>query len=449
MNNRECTEKFCVIGAGAAGLVASKCLKNWEIPFDVIESACDVGGLWRYDKTGSPMYKNTHLISPKQIQAFSDFPMPGHYPDFPNHTLVLEYLCSYANNFGLYEHIEFNLSVEKIEKAGKFWDVRLSNGQSRRYRGVILASGYHNHPKYPKYHGNFNGKILHSKDYKIPQQLSNYRVLIVGAGQSAMDIVVESAINAKQTFHSTRRGFLCIPKYLFGKPTELLLQKELPLLNNLPLQKFFKLFLILVSALLNLQGVSPKKCKIPDFDFSKGFIIPNIDHQIYRYYLHGDIIHKPNVKELKGDKVLFEDGSEEYVDIIIYATGYDVSFPFIENSLLNWKDNVSVPHLYLHIFHPEYDNIFVIGMVHPLGAHWTVFEYQSQLVAGYIKAKENNSHKFNEFNRIKKYYLPDMRGGLEINTPEKHPLLVDKMHYLKFLKQLINNLLDEKNAWEN
>lgn len=442
MDFHECIDKLCVIGAGAAGLVTSKNLKNSGIRFDVIEAAQDVGGLWLYDKPGSPMYKNTHLISPKQAQAFSDFPMPENYPDFPNHRLVLDYLRSYAKHFNLYEHIQFNTSVKRVEKAGEFWDITLSSGQTRRYGGVIIASGYHNSPRYPEYPGKFNGIIIHSQAYKNPEQLRNRRVLVVGAGQSAMDILAESAVNANQTFHSTRRGFICIPKYFLGHPTEILIQKELPFITALPLKKFLKFFLMLVSALLKLQGASPQRCNLPKLDFSKGVVIPNIDHHVYRYYIQGDIKHKTNIKELKENKVLFDDDSEEYIDMIVYATGYSISFPFIEKKLINWREDSSHPHLYLHIFHPRDDNIFVIGMVHPLGSHWHVFDYQSQLITAYLRAKRRDTGRAKKFEETEKAMQMDLCNGLKVYNSQNHPLVIDKLQYIRILKKLIQFLSD-------
>ncbi len=86
----------CIIGAGAAGLAAAKSLKEHSIPFEVIERAPDVGGIWDASLPGSPVYRSAHLISSKPLTEFPDFPMPRDYPDYPNHARVLRYLRSYA-----------------------------------------------------------------------------------------------------------------------------------------------------------------------------------------------------------------------------------------------------------------------------------------------------------------------------------------------------------------
>src|SRR4029079_8739139 len=103
----------------------------------------------------------------------------------------------------------------------------------RRYGGVIICNGHNWDPKYPDFPGTFNGVSLHACQYKTPDLLRDMRVLVVGAGNSGCDIAVESAQNAKITFHSTRRGYYYNPKYSFGRPSaqvnELLLKLHVPL----------------------------------------------------------------------------------------------------------------------------------------------------------------------------------------------------------------------------
>ncbi len=102
------------------------------------------------------------------------------------------------------------------------------------------------------------------------------------------------------------------------------------------------------------------------------------------YYVgHGGIIPKPEVAELCGNHVRFKDGSEERVEVIIYATGYNIVFPFMDKKYLNWKNNR--PHLYLNIFHPEYDNLFVAGLIQPDSGQWGLVDYQIKLIAKFIR----------------------------------------------------------------
>ena len=200
---------------------------------DVIESADQVGGNWYYGQKSSSVYQSAHLISSKRLTEFTDYPMPADYPEYPSHVQAWEYLRSYTRHFRLDEVIELNRSVDWIEPAGVGWSVRLSGGEVRQYAGVVIASGHHSDPRIPELPGRFSGITLHSSEYKTPDVLRGRRVLVVGAGNSGCDIAVESAQNAAATFHSLRRGYHYLPKFLFGQPTdqcgEKLLRWRLPL----------------------------------------------------------------------------------------------------------------------------------------------------------------------------------------------------------------------------
>ena len=225
--------KYCIVGAGSAGLTVAKNLLAAGLPFDCLEREDEVGGNWYYGKPHSAVYRSTHLISSKPLTEYTDYPMPAEYPDYPSHEQVWEYLRSYARRFDLYKHIEFGTAVERIEPADGLWQVTLTGGQRRTYRGVVIANGHNWDPQRPQYPGHFDGLTLHSAEYKTPEVLAGRRVLVVGAGNSGCDIAVESAQNATATFHSVRRGYHYVPKYFRGIPadqwSEFLLRLRLPL----------------------------------------------------------------------------------------------------------------------------------------------------------------------------------------------------------------------------
>ncbi|MGH7452657.1 MAG: flavin-containing monooxygenase, partial [bacterium] len=209
-------------------------------------------------------------------------------------------------------------------------------------------------PKYPNYPGRFGGLTLHSAQYKTPAVRRDKRVLVVGAGNSGCDIAVEAAQNAVQTFHSTRRGYYYVPKYFFGKPADQIGEVSLKLRVPLPIRRAIN------TLLLKMVAGTPEKFGLPKPDHKLFETHPIVNLQMLYYAGHGDIIPKPDVAELRRDHVRFKDGSEERVEVIIYATGYNIVFPFMDKKYLNWKSNR--PHLYLNIFHPEYDNLFVAGL---------------------------------------------------------------------------------------
>lgn len=431
--------RYCIIGAGTSGLAAAKNLKQHGIPCDVFEKLDDVGGNWYYGQPGSSVYKSTHLISSKPGTEYTDFPMPKDYPDYPNHWQVHEYIKNYARHFGLYELITFNTSVERVEPitAGRdgatpLWQVTLSNGETRRYGGIIICNGHNWDPKWPNYPGHFDGLVLHSCQYKTPDVLADKRVLVVGAGNSGCDIAVESAQNAKITFHSTRRGYYYNPKYTFGKPSdqvnELLLRLHVPLI----LQRW--IYSIILKLLIGL----PQDYGLPKPDHKFFETHPIVNQLIYYYVAQGDIKPKPDVQELRGDRVLFKDGSEEPIDVIIYATGFNITFPFIDKVHLNWQDGK--PRLYWHVFHPHYDNLFVIGLIQPDSGQWGLVDYQSQAVAKFICATQNNPVKADMMRRLKATAEQPRNRNIKYVESTRHYVEVEHFGYREHFKKLIRRL---------
>lgn len=414
----------CIIGAGAAGLATAKTLRHHGIGFEVLEQADCVGGIWA-GKPGSPLCKNTHAISPKSVQAFSDLPMPEHFPDFPHHSLINSYLQSYAEHHGLLEHIRFNAKVEKVEKCGDGWTVQLQDGSQRRYRDLILASGDHHAPNIPNYPGTFNGEIRHSKDYGGPDSLKGKRVLVVGAGQSALDILCDAAIVADKVFHSTRRAFICAPRYLFGRPFEELQDKPPPfigsIVHRLPLHRLVRLTAWISGMAMYLNGLSNRKLGLPALRGASEAIGVAVDQKIYSLYTQGDIRHKPGIRRLVPDGAEFEDGTTENFDALVYATGYKVHYPFIGKQALNWQEPGPHPLLYRHIFHPDDPHLFVIGMIRPIGAHWLVFERQAALVATYLLAREQGSSAEFDLQRQRRAAQP---------SPGEIGFMVNKYRYI-------------------
>jgi cation diffusion facilitator CzcD-associated flavoprotein CzcO len=426
------TNKYCIVGAGSSGLAAAKNLKAHNIPFDVIEAEDDVGGNWYYGKPRSSVYRSTHLISSKPLTEYTDFPMPSHYPDFPSHAQVWEYLRSYARAFGLYETIQFNTSVEKIEKENGDWEVTLSNQQTRRYRGVIIANGHNWDPKYANYPGRFDGITLHSAQYKTPDVLRDKRVLVVGAGNSGCDIAVESAQNAARTYHSIRRGYYYVPKYFFGKPADQIGEVSLKWRVPLPLRRAFN------TLLLKMVVGMPQKFGLPKPDHQLFETHPIVNSQMLYYAGHGDIIPKPDVAELCGNYVRFKDGSEEQIEVIVFATGFNIAFPFLDKKYLNWKNNR--PNLFLNIFHPQYDNLFVAGLIQPDSGQWGLVDYQTQLIAKFILAQENYPAKADKFRQLKAGPQPNLSSGIKYIDSTRHYVEIEHFSYRQRLKKLIKKL---------
>src|SRR5919106_4148727 len=214
-------DKVCIIGAGSSGLAAAKTFKERGIPFDCLEREADIGGLWNEETGTGVVYDTAYLVSSRKYTGFDDYPIPEEYPTYPSHRETLAYLRAYAMNFDILDRIEFNANVERVERAEDGWSVKIAGEERPRfYRAVVIANGHHHVPRMPNIAGTFTGEIMHSRDYRSVKQLADKRVIVVGSGNSGSDIVVDATSVAQRVYLSMRRGTYFVPKFLFGRPMD-------------------------------------------------------------------------------------------------------------------------------------------------------------------------------------------------------------------------------------
>ncbi|MFO0808920.1 MAG: NAD(P)-binding domain-containing protein [Gemmataceae bacterium] len=372
--------KVCIIGAGSSGIVAAKTLHERGIPFDCFEKGSGVGGLWRYENDNgvAVAYQSLHINTSRHKMQFSDFPMPSHYPDFPHHTQIAQYFDSYVDHFGCRDRITFQTAVQHVQPlADGTFQVHTADrtGQRRsgEYRAVLVANGHHWHPRLPTVPGHFSGQTLHASRYRSPNDMVGKRVLVVGLGNSGCDIACEVSRVAERTFLAVRRGAHIIPKYLFGKTLDRLAPPWM--WRYLP----FGVFQWLFGTALRLAQGRLTKFRLPQPAHHVLEQHPTISSDLLNLIGHGQIQVKPNVKALAGSQVCFEDDSVEPVDVIVYATGYDIKMPFLDPQVFDTAENEV--RLYKLVAHPQYRGLYFIGLVQPWGAIMPLAEEQSRWVA--------------------------------------------------------------------
>jgi cation diffusion facilitator CzcD-associated flavoprotein CzcO len=374
----------CIIGAGSSGIAAAKALHERGIPFDCFEKSDRVGGNWVFgNKNGmSSAYRSLHINTSRQRMAFSDFPMPAWYPDFPHHSHIADYFDAYVDHFGFRDRITFETGVERAERDGDgLWTITLGTGERRRYDALIVANGHHWDPQWPEppYPGSFDGTQTHAHHYVDNRPFEGRRVLVVGIGNSAMDIAVEASFVAERTFLSSRRGAYVLPKYVFGRPLDQIGVNSLT--GAVP-------WAIRRRVLATLYRVGVGKVEdygLPRPDHAIGEAHPTVSADFLNRLAHGEVAYKPAIATLAGDRVRFEDGSEEAIDTIVWCTGYKVTFPFFDERLISAPGN-DLP-LFRRVFHPAIDNVFFVGLLQPLGAVMPLAEAQSQWIAAYLRGE--------------------------------------------------------------
>ncbi|HEY2258334.1 MAG TPA: NAD(P)-binding domain-containing protein [Solirubrobacteraceae bacterium] len=374
--------RVCVIGAGVSGLTAGKALRDWGLPYTCFEASDDVGGNWYFRNPNgrSSAYRSLHIDTSKNSISFSDFPMDDRYPDFPHHTEVHQFLREYADRFALRERIRFGTAVEQAERGeGGGWRIRSDDAESHEFDALLVCNGHHWDPSFPEFPGHFDGATIHSHHYIDPTEpldLRGKRVVVVGIGNSGVDIVSELSRKgvAEKVFLSTRSGAWVMPKYIFGRPIDQAV-RTIPWLPMTLQRRAARVLPRLVSGRMEDFGLPT-----PNHHFLEAH--PTVSSELLLRLGSGDAAAKPDIEELLGDRVRFSDGSVEPVDAIVFATGYKISFPFFEPEFLSAPGNV-LP-LYKRMFKPGIEDLAFIGLGQAVPTIFPFAESQAKLAARWL-----------------------------------------------------------------
>ena len=372
--------KTAIIGAGISGLTSAKMLADYGVEHTAFEVSDRIGGNWAFGNPNglSSAYRSLHIDTSKHRLSFKDFPVPEHFPDFPHHSDIKAYLDDYVDTFGLAENIEFNNPVRHARPDGDGWMITDGRGAQRHFDLLVVGNGHHWDARMPDFPGEFTGASMLSHHYVDPHEpleLTGKRILVVGIGNSAADITVELSSRALQNTVtlSTRSSAWIVPKYLGGQPGD----KFFRTTPYLPLswqRKAAQWFAPLVGADPTRYGLPPANHKLFEAHPTQSVELP-------LRLGSGDVIPKPNVTRLDGDRVHFEDGTSGEFDAIVYATGYNITFPFFDPDFISAPDNQI--RLYKRMFAPGIDNLVFIGFAQAIPTLFPFVECQSRLLAAY------------------------------------------------------------------
>ncbi len=414
------TPDICIIGAGSSGIAAAKALKERSLAFDCFEKGSDIGGMWRYqnDSGLSSAYKSLHIDTSRKNLGYSDFPIPDDKPDFLSHADFLAHLEAYADRSGIRPLVTFRAEVTRVEPQDDgTWQVSLSSGETRRYRHVVVANGHLWDPRWPSFPGRFDGEVIHSHHYRTAAPFEGKRVLVVGIGNSAVDIAVDLCRRAESVTLSTRRSAWVMPKYLMGIPID---RWSAFLMRRLRLPT--RIVRMIMARLIRL-GVGNQErfgLKRPEHPMWREHA--TLSQELLPYVGHGWITIRPNIRELQGDHVLFEDGTRLPMDAIIYATGYRTSFPFLRKEVFAVEDNEPVA-LYRRIVAPDRPGLYMIGLVQPIGATIPLVEVQAKWLAGVLSGKlqlpgreEMHDEIARHRREVERTYVGSARYTLEVDS---------------------------------
>jgi len=428
--------RVCVVGAGSSGIAACQALHSRGIPFDCFEAGSSVGGNWRYnnDNGMSSAYRSLHAKSSGRGMQYAAFPMPDGYPDYLSHEMIARYLDDFVDHFGFRGRIRFRTEVTRSEPApGGGWDVTVRRRDTGaeytgRYGAVLVANGHHWDPRYPEPAfpgaGTFAGEQIHSHQYRAPEPFAGKRVLVLGIGNSACDAAADCSRFAARTLIAMRAGAHLIPRYLAGRPADYLTLMRPGTMMPLWLRRF------VVALLVRIAQGSATKYGLPKPGHRLLCGPLAISDSLPSGLRRGEIVIKPAVDRFERDRVYFRDGSSEQVDVVIYCTGYKISFPFLRESLIGARGG-EIP-LYHRVVPPALPGLYFIGLVQPIGAIMPVAEAQSQWVADLLEGRAALPPEPEMNREITRYRTATARRYARPGSDDIH---VDFLPYLREIRK--------------
>jgi hypothetical protein len=383
-------------------LTVLKALLEAGLPAVCFERGSQVGGNWVFDNDNqqSRIYRSLRINTSKGRMQYSDFPMPADYPDYAGHEQVARYFEAYAETFGLKPSIRFRCGVERVEPLplplpasstststlaqSDAYRVTTSDGVQHEFGAVVVANGHHWDPAYPDppIPGHFDGIVMHSHDYVGPDQphaLADKRVVVVGIGNSAVDIASElaSVTGAANVTLSVRRGAWILPKYALGRPIDepgIIPERLADSVKTSIAELWYRLLV-----------AEPGAYGLPVPDHRLGHAHPTLSDDLLPLLRAGRITPRPAIASFEGRRVNFRDGSHTVADAIVFCTGYKVTFPFFDPSFVAAPNN-ELP-LFLRCFHLEHRGLMFAGLAQPLGAIMPLVEAQGRLFARYLSGE--------------------------------------------------------------
>ncbi|MCW2967711.1 MAG: NAD(P)/FAD-dependent oxidoreductase [Solirubrobacteraceae bacterium] len=413
-----------LIGAGSSGIAVAKALHERGVPFDCYEKSDRVGGNWVFGNINamSSAYRSLHINTSRRRMEYADYPMPESYPDFPHHSQIAAYFNDYVEHFGFRDRIRFETGVEHVARGDDgVYTLTTDTGEIHRYDAVLVANGHHWDMRWPEpaFPGADTTQIeqMHAHQYKEESQLEGKRVVVLGMGNSAMDIAVDASYHGTAVYLAARRGAWIFPKYVGSKPVD---RADQVFANpRIP-------FRIKQQALALMMRQTVGKMEdygLPKPDHRVGEAHPTISGRILDRLAHGAITPKPNIARLHEHEVEFADGSRVEADLVVYCTGYRISFPFFDEDFVSAPENHI--ELFRRVFHPDLSDVAFVALLQPLGAIMPLAEAQGQWLAAYLRGEYHlppRQQLLDDIRRdqesLRKRYVASKRHTIQVDFDE-------------------------------
>lgn len=400
-----------IIGAGLSGLVTAKTLLEEGFDVTIFEKDDEVGGVW----ARSRRYPGLHTQNPRDTYAFSDFPMPRSYPEFPSGEQVQAYLTAYADRFGVTEHVRFGTAVESAAPHGDGWSVRSSPAQrvgmrAERFDYLAVCNGTFCEPHVPGFRGMdafqaAGGTVLHSTRFNDAEQVRGKRVVVIGGAKSACDAAMAALPAAARTTLVFRHALWKMPRKFFGfVPLRYVLTTRFSeaLFRGRELRGVEKvlhtvgapgvwLFWRGIEATLRATYRLGAAGMVPETRLEDvvSCALSLATDGLYEAVREGRLgARQAGVRALHPGWVELDTGEWIEADTVVFGTGFRQCAPFLDEGVRRTvQDDAGVFHLYRNLVHPDVPRLAFVGynsslysqLTSEIGARWAARLWMGEL----------------------------------------------------------------------
>jgi cation diffusion facilitator CzcD-associated flavoprotein CzcO len=374
-------QKVLVVGAGPAGLAAAASLRALKVPFDLVDSAKDVGGIWDPDREDSPVWPSLEMISSTRFTQYEDLVQPVSFPSFLSPDRMAKYLRAYAARYHLTDHFLPRMGVRAATPfEDGVWQVEFHGGRVMIYRAVVAAHGTTNRPHLPEWALDVPSSVttLHSSEWTGADGLEGKRVLVVGSGQSAADVSVDAARRALEVRWSARSGHWIVPRTIGGTPGDVAASHEPEALGALNER--------IAEGVIGRSVGNPARLGLPrpaaplleDRVIVSDDVAPRIRD--------GRITPVGDVRGVEEDGTVGFAGDPVYrPDVIVFATGYERGADYLPDDVVP-TTTTGTPDLFLDTFPRGREDLVLLGQQHVSGGILPLLVQQADLAAYVLRA---------------------------------------------------------------